>query len=128
MTVVLDSGGVSALAVDRRLIDLLRRQGQWPPEVPSVVLTECLSGDHRRDHATNRLLSMCTIRPVDEPLARRAAALRAGTGRAGEISVVDAIVAARAEGVEESTILTGDEPDIRALVAQSERGIRVLAV
>ena len=76
MTHVLDSGGLSRLVAARALIAALRQRELWPPEVPAVVLVECLTGDHRRGHAVNRLVSMCMVRPVDEPMARRAAALR----------------------------------------------------
>ena len=44
MTLILDAGGVSALARQRaRLIELCRR-GLWPAQVPSVVLAESLTG------------------------------------------------------------------------------------
>ena len=73
MTLVLDSGGVSALAGQRARLHELRRRGLWPAQVPAVVLTEALTGDQRRDFHTNRLLRACQIRVVDEPLAREAA-------------------------------------------------------
>lgn len=56
MKLVVDAGGLSALTNQRaRLAELLVR-GLWPAEVPTVVLTEALTGDHRRDFQTNRLL------------------------------------------------------------------------
>ena len=42
---------------------------QWPAVLPAVVLTECLTGDYRRDYHENRVLRTCDIKPVDEPLA-----------------------------------------------------------
>ena len=42
MTVVMDSGGLTALAAQRARLEELRRRGEWPPIVPSVVLTEAL--------------------------------------------------------------------------------------
>jgi hypothetical protein len=57
---VLDSGGLTRLSARRRdsaaLIAVFRRDGLWPPLVPSVVLVEALSGRQRRDAAVNRLL------------------------------------------------------------------------
>ena len=115
MTLILDAGGVSALAGQRaRLAELLKRD-LWPPVVPSVVLVEALTGDHRRDHATNRLLRMCQINPVDEELARQAALLRTATRRAGEIAATDALVVAQAAQSNEPNILTSDPGDLRSL-------------
>ncbi len=44
MTVILDAGGVSALAGQRARLVELRRRGYWPAQVPAVVLTEALTG------------------------------------------------------------------------------------
>ena len=54
--------------------------------------------------------------------------LRTATGSAGEISAVDALVMAFAEGCDEPTVLTSDPRDLTRLAAQSPRAIRVLAV
>jgi len=54
MTIILDAGGVSALAGQRARLVELRRRGYWPAQVPVIVLTEALAGDHRRDFHTNR--------------------------------------------------------------------------
>ena len=59
MTLVLDAGGVSALAGKRARLMELRRRGLWPAQVPAVVLAEALTGDHRRDFHPNRLLRAC---------------------------------------------------------------------
>ena len=64
MTLVLDSGGISALAGHRARLAELRRRGLWPAQVPAVALAEALTGDHRRDFHTNRLLRACQIRGV----------------------------------------------------------------
>ena len=124
MALVLDSGGVSALTGQRARLAELRHRGAWPPLVPAVVLTEALTGDPRRDVVANRLLRMCLVRPVGEDVARVAARLRTGTGRAGTISAVDALVAAIALRVAEPVVLTSDPDDLRALVAVS--GVEVL--
>ncbi|MGH3765152.1 MAG: hypothetical protein ACRDS0_11770 [Pseudonocardiaceae bacterium] len=81
MTIVLHAGGVSALAGQRARLVELRRRGYWPAQVPAVVLTEALTGDHRRDFHVNRLLRACQIRDVNETQARAGARLRACTGR-----------------------------------------------
>lgn len=121
---VLDSGGVTRLARSHKdtlaLITVLRRDGIWPPVVPSVVLVECLTGRQRTDALVNRLLKTCDILdslPVG--LARRAAALRA---QANQGSAVDAIVVATAEPA--GWVLGGDLQDLAALAAYSE-GVRI---
>lgn len=116
---VLDSGGLSRLAVRNRataaLLLALRRQGLWPPVVPTVVLAESLTGAPQRDANTNSFLKTCDIRPaVSEQLARRAARLRTLAGRG---SAVDALVVAAAEPG--GTVLTGDPADLRTLAANA---------
>ena len=114
-SLVLDSGGLSRLAEpglrSTRLMEALRERGTWPPTVPTVVLTESLSGRPRTDAAVNRMLKWCTVaEEVSEPLARRAGVLRALARRG---SAVDALVVATAEpgGI----VLTGDFDDLSAL-------------
>ena len=116
MTLILDSGGLSALAGQRARLAELRRRGHWPPQVPSVVLTEALTGDQRRDFNENRLISMCQVRDITEVMARDAARLRTMTGRAGTISATDAIVAAMAVTFPSPIVLTSDPNDISALL------------
>lgn len=125
MTLILGSGGVSALAGHRARLAELRRRGQWPPQVPTVVLVEALTGDHRRDFHANRLLSMCQIREVSEAVARDAARLRTRTGRADTIAATDAIVAAFAVGASNPVVLTSDPDDLGALVAGHETTVRI---
>lgn len=117
MTLILDSGGVGALAGQRARLAELRRRGLWPAQVPAVVLTEVLTGDHRRDFHVNHLLRMCQVLDVDEQLARTAALLRTGSGRAATIAATDAIVAALAVGQPDPIVLTSDPDDLAALVA-----------
>ena len=116
MTLILDSGGLSALAGQRARLAELRRRGQWPPQIPSVVLTEALTGDHRRDFHENRLISLCQVRDVTEVLAREGARLRTFTGRADTISATDAIIAAMATTYPYPVVLTSDPDDIAALL------------
>lgn len=127
MTLVLDAGGVSALAGQRaRLRELLDR-GLWPAQVPAIVLTEALTGDHRRDFHANRLLRTCQIRDVDEPCAREAARLRTGTARAGTISAVNATVVAHAAAQPDPVVLTSDPDDLRDLAVCAASPVSIVA-
>jgi predicted nucleic acid-binding protein len=125
---VLDSGGVSALAAERARLDELRRRNLWPAQVPTVVLAEALTGDHRRDFHVNRLLRACQLRTTDEAQAREAARLRAATGRAGTISAVDAVVAVFATTRPDSLVLTSDPADLTALAEHGTWPVSIVAV
>src|SRR5438067_538220 len=116
MTVILDSGGVTALVGHRARLAEVRRRGEWPPRVPAIVLTEVLTGDHRRDFHQNRLLALCQIRPVTEELARIAARLRGAAPRPSSIAATDAVVAALATTVTDAVVLTSDPKDLQALL------------
>ena len=118
---VLDSGGVSRLAVRSRqaaaLILALRERDLWPPLVPTVVQVECIQGPAGRDAHANAFLKTCDIvEDVPEPLARRAALLRRKARRG---SAVDALVVAFAEP--DGTVLTGDPDDLAALAQFADR-------
>lgn len=93
--------------------------------VPTVVITESLTGDHRRDFAVNRLLRACIITVLDETQAREAARLRTLTRKAGTISVVDAVVIALADTAPDPIVLTSDPKHLDALAAHAGRRIRV---
>ena len=123
MTLVLDAGGVSALASRRARLAELRRRGLWPAQVPAVVLAEALTGDHRRDFHVNRLLRACQIRDVTEQQVREAARLRTATGRAATISATDAIVAAFASTCVDPVVLTSDPRDLSALAENATRAV-----
>jgi predicted nucleic acid-binding protein len=126
MTLVLDSGGISALAGDRaRLSELLRRD-LWPPQVPAVVLAEALTGDARRDFHANHLLRTCQVRDVDETVSREAARLRTATARASKISAVDAVVVAFASLRPDPIVLTSDPRDLGALAEHTIRPLTVV--
>lgn len=128
MTLILDSGGISALAGQRARLAELRRRGLWPPLIPAIVLTEALTGDHRRDFHENRLVRMCQVRDVTEQLARDAALLRTRTGRATTISATDAVVAALAVACADPIVLTSDPDDLTALVAEHPTPVIVARV
>jgi predicted nucleic acid-binding protein len=125
MTLILDAGGVSALAGQRARLMELRRRGLWPAQVPSVVLAESLTGDHRRDFHADRLLRACQIRDVTEPHAREAARLRTATGRAATITATDAVVAAFASACSDPVVLTSDPRDLAALCEHAGRPITI---
>jgi predicted nucleic acid-binding protein len=122
--VILDSGGVTGLLHRPARLQRLRDDLLWPAHVPAVVLTEVLTGDHRRDFHANRLLKLCQVWAVTEPLARVAARMRTKTGRAATISVTDAIVVALAAEYPNALILTSDPGDLAALAAHSGTEIR----
>jgi predicted nucleic acid-binding protein len=128
VTLVLDSGGLGSLTEQRARLQELQRRGLWPAQVPSVVLAEALTGDHRRDFHVNRLLRACQVRDVDETQAREAGRLRSATGRAGTISAVDAVVAAVAGTRPGGLILTSDPDDLQALGEHTSYPITVRAV
>ena len=98
------------------LIAVFKRDGLWPPVVPSVVLTESITGRQRGDANINRFLKTCDIiEELPERLARRAGALRA-LARQG--SADDAIVVALAEPG--GAVLTSDLKDLRALASHTD--------
>lgn len=125
MTLILDSHGVTRLAGDRARLAELRNRGEWPPLVPTVVLTEALSGDHRRDYHENRLLRTCDLQTVDEDLARQAAALRAQVKARRIPSAVDAIVVAAADQAGGGIVLSSDAGDLRALARHARNPVRI---
>lgn len=125
MTVILDSGGVSTLAVNVAKLRELKARGEWPPIVPAGVLTESLTGDHRRDFHTNRLLRQCEIWPITENIARHAAVLRYATRRRTGISAVDAIVVATADHAGGGVVLTSDPGDLGELAKHAIYPVRV---
>lgn len=127
MTLILDSGGVTALAGHQARLAALRDRALMPPTVPVVVLTECLTGDNRRDYHVNRLLDTCLIAGVDEAMARTAARLRSATRRAGTITAVDALVVSLATQLPDPMILTSNPNDISALVEFAARPIIVVS-
>ena len=125
MTIVLDAHALTALAAKRAHLEELRRRGEWPAIIPSVVLTEALTGDHRRDYQENRLLRTCDVRSVDEVMARTASALRTRVGGRRPPSAVDAIVVAMADDAGGATVLSSDPGDLRALASHTTNQVPV---
>jgi predicted nucleic acid-binding protein len=125
VTVVLDSHGLTSLASNRARLEELRRRGEWPAIVPSVVLAEALTGDHRRDFRENRLLRACDIKDVDELLSRSAARLRASAKERRRPSAVDAIVIAVADAAGGAVVLSSDPADLRALAHYTRNPVTI---
>jgi hypothetical protein len=125
VTVVLDSHGLTRLANNRARLEELRRRGEWPAIAPSVILTEALTGDHRRDYLENRLLRACEIKLVDELLARSAARLRAAARTRRTPSAVDAIVVAVADDAGGAVVLSSDPADLRALAHHTSNRVTI---
>lgn len=124
---VLDSGGLTRLSERTRrsaaLVAALRREGLWPPVVPTIVLAESTSGRARTDANVNRLLKSCDVEAtVTEAAARRAGQLRTHARRG---SAVDAIVVALAEP--DATVLTSDREDLEALAGYAD-GVEIQVV
>lgn len=115
----IDSGAVDRLAKsdEQSLVDLgsLERDGYWPPTIPTVVLTECVSGTQSKDALANRFIKTCQVlEELPDHIARRAGQLRSQTKRG---SAVDAILVALAEpgGV----VITEDTRDLEALASNA---------
>jgi hypothetical protein len=128
---LLDSGAVSALAGDDKRLDalklLLKTTYRGSLRIPIPVMTECRTGDPRRDARLNHLLNRIDAGdefyiPLTIDLANRAGVLRyeALKRHPGEdISPIDAQVVAIAEELSRYsavTILTGDPKDMQTLV------------
>jgi predicted nucleic acid-binding protein len=125
MTLVLDAHGLTALAANRARLEELRRRGEWPAIVPSVILTEALTGDPRRDYHENRLLRACEIWPVEELLARSAAALRSKVAIRRRPSAADAIVVAAADQAGGAVVLSSDASDLVALARYAANEVKI---
>lgn len=98
------------------MIAIFKRDGIWPPVVPSVVLVESLSGRQRTDALVNRFLKTCDIaEELPQRVARRAGALRT---MARQGSAVDAVVVAMAEPG--GAVLGGDLKDLRAIAGYAD--------
>lgn len=132
---LLDSGAVTALAANRRLLKAY--QGMFENRfdgsllIPIPVLTEVRTGDPRFDVPVDRLIN--DIRgddPVYVPLtvdiATRAGVLRTQARASGhaDISAIDAQIVAMADQLSHYwavTILTSDPDDMNLLVGLTRR-------
>lgn len=125
MTVVLDAQGLTMLAQNRARLEELRRRGEWPAFIPTVVVIECLTGDHRRAYHENRVVRACDVKPVDEPLAHCAALLRSKVVARRAPSVGDAIVVALADFLGGATVLGRGPADLEALARHTVHRVDV---
>jgi predicted nucleic acid-binding protein len=123
--VVLDSSALSALAEgDHALLVALRKELTLGATVvvPTVVISESLTGDGKRDANVNRALKATIVAGQDEGIARDAAALRYRNRLRGA-GTIDAIVVATADRLPGTRILTGDARDLRPLANLAGRSV-----
>ena len=128
-SVVLDSGALSAWAAsDRRVVAALEgvRRANGHVVVPTVVVAESTTGDSGRDATVNRRLKGVVLDSCDDRRARRAAAFRFASSAVGDVSVVDAVVVATAEG-RRVPVVTRDAGDLRVL-GEAATGVRIVAL
>ena len=139
---LLDSGAISALAEDRRLLDgyslLLEEDFVGRTLIPNPVMAETRTGDPRRDVPLNILIKNITTTTAPYITLTNEAANRAGVLRHLALKhlgkhrerkrdsklTIDAFVVAIAEELSRTravTILTGDLEDIELLVSFTGR-------
>lgn len=126
--IVLDSGGVSALAEGnaRARAALVRARGEGRLVViPAPVLVEVQSGQRNHAHIDRVVNAVDVILPTTAERARQAGVLRA---RSGVLDVVDAIVVAEALANLPAVIVTSDPDDIAALLGAADEARRVALV
>ena len=122
---ILDSGAVIAWSRgEARPRALLTRALEIGADIriPVAVLSETLRGGSR-DAPVLRVRNAVDVWPTGEHIGRLAGAL---LGRAGGTNSVDALVAAEAVAAG-ADVLTGDEGDLRALLADHP-GVSVIPV
>ncbi len=123
---LIDSGAVDRLARgdEQSVADIRKwkREGGWTPVIPTVVLTECVSGTQHKDARANRFIKTCQVlEELPEDTARRAGQLRSQTKRG---SAVDAILVALAE--HGGVVITEGTRDLEAL-ASNARNVTVVS-
>ena len=117
--IVLDSGALSYLAEkDARFRATVHHalSSGVAIVVPTAVIAEATTGDHRRDAGVNRALKKTVLVPLDVHIARSAAVLRHAYRRAGA-GTIDAIVVATADIFPGTRVLTGDPTDLTLLAS-----------
>ena len=114
---VLDSGGLSAIASDEEVAHRVLRRAVASGAsivVPTVVIAESTHGG-ASDAELNRFVkSVDVVSTLDETIARAAGHLR---HLARVRDVADAVVVATADAVPFSAILTGDPSDLHSLAS-----------
>lgn len=123
---ILDAGAFLAVEVgDRDLVALLKRERRAgrAPLTSGGVVAQVWRGGHGRQAELARLLAGTDIRPIDEPLARRAGVLLA---RSGQSDAIDASLVCLANNGDD--ILTSDSGDLRPLAEAAGVHIELIPV
>jgi predicted nucleic acid-binding protein len=118
--IVLDSGALSSFAEESRMLRTALRGAFLNPRtqlvVPTVVIAEATTGDHRRDAGVNNALKETLLLDLDVRTARSAAFLRHARRRRGA-GTIDAIVVATADLIPGSEVVTTDPNDLGPLAS-----------
>jgi predicted nucleic acid-binding protein len=123
--VVFDSGVIDQAATNGEFRWVLREllENGWSPVIPTVVLSEAITGrpdDAPANHVIRRLNTVDTTQAT----ARRAGHLRFSVQRTGVRRIpsgIDAIVAAHAVDVGRAVVFTTDTSDLRRLLVEYPR-------
>lgn len=113
MTLILDAGAFIAVERgDRDIAALIKRErmAQRSPVTHGGVVAQVWRGGSGRQAEVARLLPGIDVKPLDEPLGRRAGAL---LGQGGGADAIDAALVCLAGDGDE--ILTSDVDDLRRL-------------
>jgi hypothetical protein len=120
--VVFDSGVIDQAATNGEFRSLLRDllENGWSPVIPTVVLSEAITG--RPDDApANQVIKRIDTMDTSQATARRAGHLRFSVQRTGVRrmpSGIDAIVAAHAVDAGRAVVFTTDTTDLRRLLVE----------
>lgn len=123
---ILDAGAFLAVeAGDHDLVALVKRERQAgrAPLTSGGVVAQVWRGGHGRQAELARLLAGTDIRPIDDPLARRAGVLLA---RSGQSDAVDASVICLATNGDD--IYTSDTDDLRPLAEAADIHVELIPV
>ena len=123
--VVFDSGVIDEAATNGEFRSVLREllENGWSPVVPTVVLSEAITG--RPDDApANQVIRRLDSVDTSQATARRAGHLRFSVQRTGVRRMptgIDAIVAAHAVDAGRAVVFTTDTTDLRRLLVEYPR-------
>jgi hypothetical protein len=123
---ILDAGAFLAVeAGDPDLVALVKRERQAgrAPLTSGGVVAQVWRGGHGRQAELARLLAGTDIRPIDDPLARRAGVLLA---RSGQSDAIDASVICLASNGDD--IYTSDTGDLRPLAEAAGIHVELIPV
>jgi predicted nucleic acid-binding protein len=123
--VVFDSGVIDQAASNREFRWVLREllENGWEPLIPTVVLSEAITGRPADAPASQVIRRLDTVE-TSQTTARRAGHLRFGVQRTGARRIpsgIDAIVAAHAVEAEPAVVFTTDTADLRRLLVDHPR-------